>query len=246
MTKALPILETAGKGTPDIWTQYTFGWVLILFSDVAIFELFRDAIITSSINSLTSFFSGFVIFSFLGNMSQKHNVALDEVATNGEYPQTNPLPQSSEIDCLYIEDNFSDELHPSFDFSARWKMPLEYQSISNGYSKALGLAFWYILWKILNSNLWCWVLLMIKNQFNIAGIKCCIFSQYAVKALEAKHRNALFQEHFQTIFIIIKLITAYSMRLSTLLHYNLFILGLLFCFKFYFSFFRLQLLVVTI
>ncbi|MBN3322922.1 SC6A3 protein, partial [Atractosteus spatula] len=42
-----------------------------------------DAIITSSINSLTSFFSGFVIFSFLGYMSQKHKVALDEVATDG-------------------------------------------------------------------------------------------------------------------------------------------------------------------
>ncbi|TSL82618.1 Lysophosphatidylcholine acyltransferase 1 [Bagarius yarrelli] len=46
-------------------------------------EYFEDAIITSSINSLTSFFSGFVIFSFLGYMSQKHNVALDKVATDG-------------------------------------------------------------------------------------------------------------------------------------------------------------------
>uniref|UniRef100_A0A8C1KKI8 Transporter n=1 Tax=Cyprinus carpio TaxID=7962 RepID=A0A8C1KKI8_CYPCA len=44
---------------------------------------YRDAIITSSINSLTSFFSGFVIFSFLGYMSHKHNVALDKVATDG-------------------------------------------------------------------------------------------------------------------------------------------------------------------
>lgn len=46
---------------------------------------YRDAIITSSINSLTSFFSGFVIFSFLGYMSHKHNVALDKVATDGEW-----------------------------------------------------------------------------------------------------------------------------------------------------------------
>lgn len=43
----------------------------------------RDAIITSSINSLTSFFSGFVVFSFLGYMSHKHNVALDKVARDG-------------------------------------------------------------------------------------------------------------------------------------------------------------------
>ncbi|KAI1894087.1 hypothetical protein AGOR_G00112220 [Albula goreensis] len=61
-----------------------FG-VLIAFSSYNKFSnnCYRDAIITSSINSLTSFFSGFVIFSFLGYMSQKHNVALDEVATNG-------------------------------------------------------------------------------------------------------------------------------------------------------------------
>uniref|UniRef100_A0A8B9L6A5 Transporter n=1 Tax=Astyanax mexicanus TaxID=7994 RepID=A0A8B9L6A5_ASTMX len=61
-----------------------FG-VLIAFSSYNKFSnnCYRDAIITSSINSLTSFFSGFVIFSFLGYMSQKHNVALDKVATDG-------------------------------------------------------------------------------------------------------------------------------------------------------------------
>ncbi|KAG2465256.1 SC6A3 protein, partial [Polypterus senegalus] len=61
-----------------------FG-VLIAFSSYNKFSnnCYRDAIITSSINSLTSFFSGFVIFSFLGYMSQKHKVALEEVATDG-------------------------------------------------------------------------------------------------------------------------------------------------------------------
>ncbi|XP_010878851.1 sodium-dependent dopamine transporter [Esox lucius] len=61
-----------------------FG-VLIAFSSYNKFSnnCYRDAIITSSINSLTSFFSGFVIFSFLGYMSQKHNVPLDKVATDG-------------------------------------------------------------------------------------------------------------------------------------------------------------------
>ncbi|XP_061113097.1 sodium-dependent dopamine transporter [Conger conger] len=79
---------------PKVWidaaTQICFSLgvgfgVLIAFSSYNKFSnnCYRDAIITSSINSLTSFFSGFVIFSFLGNMSQKHNVALDEVATNG-------------------------------------------------------------------------------------------------------------------------------------------------------------------
>ncbi|XP_043921076.1 sodium-dependent dopamine transporter [Protopterus annectens] len=61
-----------------------FG-VLIAFSSYNKFSnnCYRDAIITSSINSLTSFFSGFVIFSFLGYMSQKHNVALKDVAKDG-------------------------------------------------------------------------------------------------------------------------------------------------------------------
>ncbi|KAK1895650.1 Sodium-dependent dopamine transporter [Dissostichus eleginoides] len=61
-----------------------FG-VLIAFSSYNKFSnnCYRDAIITSSINSLTSFFSGFVVFSFLGYLSQKHNVALDKVARDG-------------------------------------------------------------------------------------------------------------------------------------------------------------------
>lgn len=54
-----------------------------LFSDFGPPPLFRDAIITSSINSLTSFFSGFVVFSFLGYLSHKHSVALDKVARDG-------------------------------------------------------------------------------------------------------------------------------------------------------------------
>lgn len=46
---------------------------------------YRDAIITTSINSLTSFSSGFVVFSFLGYMAQKHNVPIRDVATDGEF-----------------------------------------------------------------------------------------------------------------------------------------------------------------
>ncbi|XP_069075861.1 sodium-dependent dopamine transporter [Pleurodeles waltl] len=61
-----------------------FG-VLIAFSSYNKFSnnCYRDAIITTSVNSLTSFFSGFVIFSFLGYMSQKHNVAISDVAKDG-------------------------------------------------------------------------------------------------------------------------------------------------------------------
>ncbi|XP_051007031.1 sodium-dependent dopamine transporter [Acomys russatus] len=61
-----------------------FG-VLIAFSSYNKFtnNCYRDAIITTSINSLTSFSSGFVVFSFLGYMAQKHNVPIRDVATDG-------------------------------------------------------------------------------------------------------------------------------------------------------------------
>ncbi|XP_049716991.1 sodium-dependent dopamine transporter isoform X2 [Loxodonta africana] len=61
-----------------------FG-VLIAFSSYNKFtnNCYRDAIITTSINSLTSFFSGFVIFSFLGYMAQKHSVPIGDVAKDG-------------------------------------------------------------------------------------------------------------------------------------------------------------------
>uniref|UniRef100_A0A6Q2XF81 Transporter n=1 Tax=Esox lucius TaxID=8010 RepID=A0A6Q2XF81_ESOLU len=83
-------VKTSGKVWIEAATQICFSLgvgfgVLIAFSSYNKFSnnCYRDAIITSSINSLTSFFSGFVIFSFLGYMSQKHNVPLDKVATDG-------------------------------------------------------------------------------------------------------------------------------------------------------------------
>ncbi|CAA9997778.1 unnamed protein product [Nesidiocoris tenuis] len=44
---------------------------------------FNDCIITSAVNSLTSFFSGFVIFTYLGFMSHKQGIPIDEVAAEG-------------------------------------------------------------------------------------------------------------------------------------------------------------------
>ncbi|XP_067906568.1 sodium-dependent dopamine transporter [Heterodontus francisci] len=59
-----------------------FG-VLIAFASYNKFNnnCYRDAIVTSSVNSVTSFFSGFVVFSFLGYISKRHGVALEDVAT---------------------------------------------------------------------------------------------------------------------------------------------------------------------
>lgn len=55
---------------------------------------FRDALVTSLINCFTSFFSGFVIFSTLGYMSELTNKPVSEVVGEGEsslifvvYPQ---------------------------------------------------------------------------------------------------------------------------------------------------------------
>lgn len=43
----------------------------------------RDALITSSINCMTSFVSGFVIFMILGHMAETANLPIDKVATEG-------------------------------------------------------------------------------------------------------------------------------------------------------------------
>uniref|UniRef100_A0A3P8VBY7 Transporter n=1 Tax=Cynoglossus semilaevis TaxID=244447 RepID=A0A3P8VBY7_CYNSE len=61
-----------------------FG-VLIAFASYNKFDnnCYRDALLTSTINCVTSFFSGFVIFSVLGYMAHKHKVKIEDVATEG-------------------------------------------------------------------------------------------------------------------------------------------------------------------
>lgn len=48
------------------------------------FCLLRDCIVTTAVNSFTSFFSGFVIFTYLGFMSHKQGVPISAVATEGK------------------------------------------------------------------------------------------------------------------------------------------------------------------
>uniref|UniRef100_A0A669BAN0 Transporter n=1 Tax=Oreochromis niloticus TaxID=8128 RepID=A0A669BAN0_ORENI len=79
---------------PEVWidaaTQifYSLGagfGVLIAFASYNKFDnnCYRDALLTSTVNCVTSFFSGFAIFSVLGYMAKKHGVEVKDVATEG-------------------------------------------------------------------------------------------------------------------------------------------------------------------
>ncbi|GFY57786.1 sodium-dependent dopamine transporter [Trichonephila inaurata madagascariensis] len=61
-----------------------FG-VLLAFASYNKFHnnVYRDALLTSAVNSATSFLSGFVIFSVLGYMAHKAHVEVKDVATEG-------------------------------------------------------------------------------------------------------------------------------------------------------------------
>ncbi|KAI4880229.1 hypothetical protein NFI96_002973 [Prochilodus magdalenae] len=79
---------------PHVWIEaatqifYSLGagfGVLIAFASYNKFEnnCYRDAILTSTINCVTSFFSGFAIFSVLGYMAHVRGVEVKDVATEG-------------------------------------------------------------------------------------------------------------------------------------------------------------------
>ncbi|KFO37926.1 Sodium-dependent noradrenaline transporter [Fukomys damarensis] len=61
-----------------------FG-VLVAFASYNKFDnnCYRDALLTSTINCVTSFISGFAIFSILGYMAHEHKVNIEDVATEG-------------------------------------------------------------------------------------------------------------------------------------------------------------------
>ncbi|XP_036362843.1 sodium-dependent noradrenaline transporter [Octopus sinensis] len=70
---------------------------------------YRDCLITAVINSFTSIFSGFVIFSYLGYMAYKTNKNISEVATEGPglvfivYPEAiSTLPGSTAWSILFF------------------------------------------------------------------------------------------------------------------------------------------------
>lgn len=54
------------------------------FVTSCVFSFSRDALLTSTVNCITSFISGFAIFSVLGYMADKHGVNIKDVATEGK------------------------------------------------------------------------------------------------------------------------------------------------------------------
>uniref|UniRef100_A0A8C6TGN1 Transporter n=1 Tax=Neogobius melanostomus TaxID=47308 RepID=A0A8C6TGN1_9GOBI len=83
-------VKSSGKVWIDAATQifYSLGagfGVLIAFASYNKFDnnCYRDALLTSTVNCVTSFFSGFAIFSVLGYMAFKHGVRIEDVATEG-------------------------------------------------------------------------------------------------------------------------------------------------------------------
>ncbi|XP_078278694.1 sodium-dependent serotonin transporter-like isoform X2 [Rhinoraja longicauda] len=80
-------IRTSGKVWIDAATQIFFSLgpgfgVLMAFASYNKFNnnCYRDAMITSTVNCLTSFLAGFVIFTILGYMAEKRNEDVSEVA----------------------------------------------------------------------------------------------------------------------------------------------------------------------
>uniref|UniRef100_A0A671FNP7 Transporter n=1 Tax=Rhinolophus ferrumequinum TaxID=59479 RepID=A0A671FNP7_RHIFE len=83
-------VKTSGKVWIDAATQIFFSLgagfgVLIAFASYNKFHnnCYRDALLASTINCVTSFVSGFAIFSILGYMAHEHKVNIEDVATEG-------------------------------------------------------------------------------------------------------------------------------------------------------------------
>lgn len=68
----------------ESFDSVTLLLICALLTNNCVFSLSRDALLTSTVNCVTSFFSGFAIFSVLGYMAYKHKVNIEDVATEGK------------------------------------------------------------------------------------------------------------------------------------------------------------------
>jgi len=75
----------------NIFRHYNFNTLgnslclLIYFYNYTSFIHYRDGILVPIINCLTSFYTGFVIFSVLGYMAHMKGVEVKDVATDGRW-----------------------------------------------------------------------------------------------------------------------------------------------------------------
>lgn len=69
-----------------VFSWFGFGFSLVCggFYWAVLLSIIRDALLTSTINCVTSFISGFAIFSILGYMAHEHKVKIEDVATEGK------------------------------------------------------------------------------------------------------------------------------------------------------------------
>lgn len=95
-------------------SQYFFNAFLILsptskqlnHNRLTIIYLFRDALLTSFINSATSFCAGFVIFSVLGYMAHASGQSIQAVATEGPGLVFIVYPAAiGELNFWYVQNN---------------------------------------------------------------------------------------------------------------------------------------------
>uniref|UniRef100_A0A8C7G6V7 Transporter n=1 Tax=Oncorhynchus kisutch TaxID=8019 RepID=A0A8C7G6V7_ONCKI len=158
---------------PQVWidaaTQICFSLgvgfgVLIAFSSYNKFSnnCYRDAIITSSINSLTSFFSGFVIFSFLGYMSHKHSVPLDKCSGQGDHRRSVFLVFWTRVatDGQYVL-VFLDKVATDGQYSYRSRWLFCHNIIETVDLAGPGL-YWRLCWKFVSP---CFLLFMVVVSF---------------------------------------------------------------------------------